>query len=612
MRIFQRRKPRTVEEQEATAVKDFFDQLLPGAIRFYPDSCVCGNTWRSVWAVKEYPPSTEEQAILSRLGSHEGVTLRIYTRPVEAQEQRTIIQAATRRNKLLRGGNDVQETIRAEGNLQDVAELLTGLRRSKEPLIHCAVYIELKASSPEGLKDLQADIQMELTREKITVDRLLLRQREGFLSVMPAGTNVFGVQYERVLPASSVANLYPLGYSGKTDPRGFCLGRDKYGSHILVDFDRRTDDRTNSSVLLIGNSGQGKSYLLKLLLTNFRESGKAVLGLDPEGEYRELTENLGGCYLDLMEGRYIINPLEPRSWGDGGEQDDDAQTPAAFRKSTRLSQHIAYLKDFFRTYKGFPDAHLDTLEILLLRLYERFGLNDSADFDSLTPQEYPILSDLYGLVEEEYRQVDRNKKPLYTEDTLRELCLGLHSLCRGAESRYFNGHTNITSDRFLMFGVKGLLDTNQRLKDAMLFNLLSYMSHRLLNEGNTVASMDEIYLFFTNRTAVEYIRNASKRARKKDSAVVLATQNVEDGMLEGLREYIKPLFAIPSHQFIFNGGSVEPQVYMDALQLEPAEFDLIRYPERGTCLYKCGNERYLLQVTVPPYKAALFGKAGGR
>ena len=54
--------------------------------------------------MQECPPSTEEQAVLSRLGSREGVTLRIYTRPVEAQEQRTIIQAATRRNKLLRGG----------------------------------------------------------------------------------------------------------------------------------------------------------------------------------------------------------------------------------------------------------------------------------------------------------------------------------------------------------------------------------------------------------------------------------------------------------------------------------------------------------------------------
>lgn len=281
-----------------------------------------------------------------------------------------------------------------------------------------------------------------------------------------------------------------------------------------------------------------------------------------------------------------------------------------FRKSTRLSQHIAYLKDFFRTYKGFPDAHLDTLEILLLRLYERFGLNDSADFDSLTPQEYPILSDLYGLVEEEYRQVDRNKKPLYTEDTLRELCLGLHSLCRGAESRYFNGHTNITSDRFLMFGVKGLLDTNQRLKDAMLFNLLSYMSHRLLNEGNTVASMDEIYLFFTNRTAGGIYPQRLQTGEEKGQRGGAGHPERGGRHAGGAAGIYQAAVAIPSHQFIFNGGSVEPQVYMDALQLEPAEFDLIRYPERGTCLYKCGNERYLLQVTVPPYKAALFGKGG--
>jgi hypothetical protein len=51
---------------------------------------------------------------------------------------------------------------------------------------------------------------------------------------------------------------------------------------------------------------------------------------------------------------------------------------------------------------------------------------------------------------------------------------------------------------------------------------------------------------------------------------------------------------------------------MDALQVEPSEFELIKYPERGTCLYRCGNERYLLQVIAPEYKAALFGKSGGR
>lgn len=136
-------------------------------------------------------------------------------------EQRKIIQNATRRNKLKSGGTDVNETIEAEGNLQDVIELLANLRKNKEPLLHCSVFIELKARNMDVLKELQSDIAMELTRSKISVDRLTLRQKEGFLSVIPTGYNQFGAQYERVLPASSVANLYPFNFSGKTDPQGY-------------------------------------------------------------------------------------------------------------------------------------------------------------------------------------------------------------------------------------------------------------------------------------------------------------------------------------------------------------------------------------------------------
>lgn len=154
---------------------------------------------------------------------------------------------------------------------------------------------------------------MELTRSKIEVDRLTLRQKEGFLSVNPIGSNQFGSLYERVLPASSVANLFPFNFSGKTDPNGLYIGRDKYGTNILVDFDRRTEDKTTSNILILGNSGQGKSYLLKLILTNIRESGKKIICLDPEAEYEDLTNALGGCYIDFMSGKYKINPLEPKA-----------------------------------------------------------------------------------------------------------------------------------------------------------------------------------------------------------------------------------------------------------------------------------------------------------
>ena len=608
-----KRKPKvlTPEQVEEIRTKDFFDMILPGTIRFLSDHYIAGDSYRCVWAIREYPPSTEEQAILSQLADRNGVTLRIYHRLVEFMEQRKIIQNATRRNRLKSGGNDVSETIEAEGNLQDVIELLANLRKNKEPLLHVSVFIELKAKSMEKLKELQSDIAMELTRSKISVDRLTLRQKEGFLSAVPTGSNQFGAQYERVLPASSVANLYPFNFSGKTDPQGAYIGRDKYGTNILVDFDRRAEDKTNSNALILGNSGQGKSYLLKLILTNIRESGKRIICLDPESEYETLCDALGGCYIDFMSGEYTINPLEPKAWTDSVE-DIDATTPEAFKKVTRLSQHIAFLKDFFRSYKDFTDAQIDTIEILLSKLYARFGITDSTDYSVKKTSDFPVMQDFYNLCEEEFMAYDKQRKYLYTEETLQEVCLGIHSMCVGSESKYFNGHTNITDSNFLVFGVKGLMDTNRRLKDCMLFNILSFMSNELLGKGSTAASVDELYLFLSNMTTIEYLRNCMKRVRKKDSSVILASQNIEDFLIPSIREFTKPLFSIPTHQFLFNAGQINPKEYMDALQVEPSEFELIKYPERGTCLYRCGNERYLLQVIAPEYKAALFGKSGGR
>ena len=193
--------------------------------------------------------------------------------------------------------------------------------------------------------------------------------------------------------------------------------------NILVDFDKRSDDKTNGNVLILGNSGHGKSYMLKLILTNIRESGKSIICLDPEAEFEELTNNLGGCY-------------------------------------------IAFLKDFFRTYKDFSDRQLDTIEILLTKLYETFGITDETDYSTKKPSDFPVMSDLYKLCEEEYQNFDSSQKHLYDEEMLKDILLGIHSMCVGSESKYFNGHTNITDSKFLCFGVKGLMETNQRLKDV--------------------------------------------------------------------------------------------------------------------------------------------------
>lgn len=592
-------------------IRTYLDSIAPGVVKFEVDHYIFGSTYRCVWALREYPASTEAQAILRHLGEKNGVTLRIYCRQVSPGEEDRIIDNANKKNKL--DGSDpnkLRQAVEAESNLRDVAELVHKMHREHEPLLHCAVYLEMTADSMEHLRQLQTDVLTELVRCKLNVDKLLLRQKQGFYCASPVGYNALGREFERVLPAGSVANLYPFNYSGKTDPNGFYIGKDKYGSNIVVDFDRRDSDKTSANILILGNSGQGKSYLMKLLICNLLEAGKSVVSLDAEHELEELCDKLGGCFIDLMAGEKRINVLEVRCWNEDTDMETDESAPEAFRKSTLLARHISFLKDFFRAYKDFSDPQLDTIEIMLSALYKKWGISEETDFRRLTPEDYPILSDLYALINNEL--VNYRNSSLYTRELLQEVLLGLHSLCVGADAPFFNGHTNISDDRFLVFGVGGVLTAAKSLRNALLFNVLAYMSDRLLTAGNTVAALDELYLWLSNPVAIEYIRNCLKRVRKRDSALMMASQNLEDFDQEGVREMTKPLFAIPPHQFLFNPGSIGKRFYMDMLQLDEAEFELIRRARRGECLFKCGAERYHLKVIAPDHKAVLFGTAGGK
>ena len=599
-------KPPTVQRP-----KEFLDLIAPGAIQFNTDNFVFGNTYRTVMMLRGYPPTTEEQALLRQLGELEGVTVHLAVRKVSAAEEEAILHAATNKSRMERSNiSNVKQSITAEAKLQDTASLILGMRRDREPLLHTSVFLELTARTMEELQRLRDSVSAILLRGKLSKDPLLLRQRDGYLSSNPSGRNTLGAFAEQVLPASSAANLFFLSYSGKTDPHGFFIGRDKYGSNVIVDLDRRAPDKTNGSSLILGNTGQGKSYLLKLLLCNVREDGKNVIALDSEHELEDLCTSLDGCFLDLLSGQYRINLLEPRRWDDGSEL-GDPDAPPAFR-GTLLAQHISFLRDIFRVYKGFDTPHIDTLELMIERLYQQWGISDETDLSQRGPMDYPVMEDLYDLIEQTYQSYEQEPLPLYPPEMLRDMLLGLHSMCKGADSRFFNGHTNISSDRFLVFCVKGLDDVAENLRNTLLFNVLSYMSDRLLTAGNTVASIDELYLWLSNPVAITYIRNALKRVRKRNSSLILASQNLEDFDQPGVRELTRPLFAIPTHQFLFNAGTIDKRFYMDLLQLEPEEYVLIRQPQRGICLYKCGNERYLLEVHAPSYKEKLFGAAGGR
>lgn len=604
----------TFDEVRQRQTMDFFDRVAPGIIKFYTDYYILGNTYRCTWAVREFSPVSEDLALLRNIADKGGVSLRIYLSPVGSQEQRQIFDRALRKTNVERSSGDFEKIIEGAAAQEDLISMRKDQRKTRDGLLYCSVYLELKAKSLEALKNLQAEVDIELLHGKMNVDRLLLRQREGCLSAMPFGYNALGQQYARVLPLSSVANLYPFTYCGKTDKQGFYIGKARYGTNLLVDFDLRDKDHTNGSVLVLGNSGEGKSFLMKILLTILRETGKSIMILDPESEYRDLCKDMGGCVLGMMNGENIINPLEPRRWTNAQNNEEaEDQEPSVFRKDNTLEQHISWLKDWFGSYqKEFTSEHLDTLEILVLRLYEKFKLTRETELSKLSPFDYPIMEDLFHLCEETLEHYDHGKPELFTKDCLRKITLGIRSICIGAESAYFNGHTNITDSHFLVFDIADLLNTNDALKNAMLFNMLSYMSDALLKKGNASLGLDEAYLFLDYPIAVKYLRSFMKRVRKRDSSILIASTHVEDFLVPGIKEYTKPLFSTPTHRFLFHPGGIGEREYCDALHIEQAEYDLISSPQRGLCLYCSGRERYHLEIETQPYRAAMFGAAGGR
>ena len=608
-------KIKTPEEIEHDKMKDFIDCVAPSIIKAYPTYCMYGNLYRSVWAVTGYALSTTEMALLHELGEKDGVTLKIYVHPISASEESKIITNAERKSNFAKtNAKSLKESIVADDNINDIANLIQKMHQSKEPLLNCAVFIEISGRSQLDLQQKQDEVISILNKNKILYDNLWLQQRDAVLAVNIVGDNRFKEQFERVLPASSVANLFPFSYSGKNDKNGFYIGRDVNGSNIIVNFDARSFDKTNGHILMLGNTGQGKSYLLKLLTVVLRQMKKNFYCMDIDNEYGELTENIGGTQLDMMSGKYMINVLEPKLWTAGNnEKNTEFDEPVAFSKGTRLSQHIAFLRDFFSTYKPFSSQLLDTLEILLTELYKRWHITDETDFSKLKPQDYPILSDLYNLAHDQLKDYnEETSNILFTKENLRELTLGIHSICVGSESVFFNGHTNIPNGSHINFALKDMLSTNENLRTAMYFNVLSYMSNKFLTEGNSVVCCDEVHELLKNTIVISYLRSFVKRGRKKDSNLILASQNVEDFFLPEIVEYTKPFLSIPTHQFLFYPGECDTKDVCKNLNINDSEFSVIAVPNRGHCLYKCGSERYHLHVIAPEYKAKLFGDAGGR
>lgn len=423
-------------------------------------------------------------------------------------------------------------------NLSDVTEMKTLMDSYK-------LLIEQISSNDEKIKEVsivlaisgdkktREEIIKEIKRNaelyQIKVDVPKCRQMEAWQSYDL--TDKSFKDYAMYLPTQTLASTFFFTENYHNDHEGWLVGEDSaYGLPIFYNPFELTRDRTSHNQGILGTSGCGKSYFLKLMEINEFARGTKLFLFDIENELQKLCERCEGEYIDLSS-KSLINPLQVRYI----ISDEDEETSI-------LGKHLGFLENFFTTaFEDITEKELVVLLDIVEKFYKTRGITKQTtleEFEKMTPKDYPIFSDLYAYLLEEQKEC-KNKE---ISKILANIEVLLKRMVIGQDSNLFNGITTIDlSNNLIVFNLQELLfNSTRRLVNTQMINLLTYLSNEIIEnkkenikyneDRKMMIVLDEFhnYIDEDNPTLLKYFDQLNRRARKYKLSIVVASQQPSD------------------------------------------------------------------------------------
>lgn len=619
-----KKKRKGPEALPADYVYDVEEMLLPNRMVFTSRVIRQNDFLRLVMAIKNYPASFEDVCVLKKLATSRGITMKIILDPLTAGQISTLCdkQLQNKQSDLLNDGQ-VAGQIKAQVDSEHIKEVYRNFLNSNEHFYYVTVYIEAYAADQQQIKQKADYVKSLLTGYGISKDDLIFEQRPAFQSIIPYAQNLLPY-LSRNMPSSTISALYPFSASSRVDEEGAILGHTTDNGPIIIDFWRRDDQNANGNISIVGESGQGKTTLTKVILTYLLATDCHVYCLDPESEYGSLITGMGGTQIDCASGRIRINPLEVRSIArdddeeiTGIKKEEDDSLPV-FHEEGAFKQHLSWLRDFFKVMRPYAtEAEINILLILVQDLYRKFHIDEHFDLDNFKSEDYPTIGNLYEYIRDVYQQWETYKDQyfMFKQDALQNILLFLKDAYDGSESILFNGTTNVPNSDKIDFDLNRLLQGSNQRTDAMMFNITTWIWSKVCQrKWKVVLDIDEMYLMIkrNNLTMAYYLRDFTKRARKYGAILITATQNLGDMLDPEIRHITSVLFNNPNYKFIFYPGDLDFSAVKDVMKLTAGEISLIDEPNKGKCLCKAGDGIYHLCVDVLPFMVPLFGTKSGK
>ncbi|MGC4994180.1 VirB4 family type IV secretion system protein [Nocardia salmonicida] len=294
-----------------------------GAAGFAPESLTIGARhlevgagWVATLAITGFPREVGP-AWLAPLLSHPGrLDVAVHIEPVDA------VTAAARLRKQLARLESSRTTDYGHGRLadqqvevavEDATDLSSRIARGQGRLFRTGVYVTVHASSEAELADEVAAVRALAASLLIDTCPLTYRATQGWTATLPLGIDP--VRVRRTFDTDALAAAFPFNSPqlpaadpAANRPAGVLLGRDAAGG--LMFWDRFAPEVHNHNAIVLGVSGSGKSYLLKAELLRSLHRGIENIVIDPEDEYRRLSDAVGGTYVHLGAKGVRLNPFD--------------------------------------------------------------------------------------------------------------------------------------------------------------------------------------------------------------------------------------------------------------------------------------------------------------
>jgi len=448
--------------------------------------------------VTAYPRYVSANWLYSLITFDHPLYISMYIYPTESKTvldelKRKIAEMEASIEAEIKAGKVVDPTTQVA--LDDALSLQAELAKGSERFFQFGLYITIPADSKDELDNLTKEVDSSLSSILIIAKQATLEQEEGFKSTVPMFSDK--LQVWRNMDTTSLATTFPFSTAALTRNEGILYGMNQHDGSLII-FDRFTLENANSVIL--GKSGGGKSFFVKMEALRLLMMGIDVIILDPENEYQKLTQSMGGEFVVFSTtSQYKINPFDLIN---GSNEADE------------LSNKILDLHSLIKVIMGdditpMQDALLDKA---LVMTYRNVGITqDPATFRNPAP----LLEDLYKVF-----------MGMETQEA-KEMANRLEKFVMGSAAGIFNQKSNFDiKNHFTVFGIR---DLEENLRPVAMYIVLDYIWNRVRQDKKKrVLIVDEAWYLIKHKDSGAYLHNFAKRARKYHLGLTTITQDVED------------------------------------------------------------------------------------